>query len=155
MPQITVKHSHIHQAPRKVRLIGDMVRGLPAQRAVAELALLPHRAGDTIRKVILSAIAAAKQQGMNVDNLFVSQIMINEGSKIRRFQFMSRGRSQRILKRMSHLIVSVSDEPVAIASSRVYKSELTGTAAKPAKKQVRKTAAKQPATVAQAEEGSK
>lgn len=126
MAQVTVKHQHIHQAPRKVRLIGDMVRGLPAQRAVAELATLPHRAGDIIRKVVLSAIAAAKQQGLKVDSLFISQVMINEGPKLRRFQFMSRGRSQKILKRMSHLVVSVSDEPIAIASSRVFKRELVG-----------------------------
>ncbi len=123
MAQITVRHRFIHQAPRKLRLIGDMVRGLPADRAAAELATVHQVASVAVRKAILSAIAAARQQGLTAE-LFIAQVMVNEGPKLRRFIPMSRGRSQRILKRMSHLTVGVTDEPITIASSKVYKGEL-------------------------------
>lgn len=131
MPQVTVKHRFIHQAPRKLRLVGDMVRGLPADKAVAELAAIPQAASLAVRKAIVAGIAAARQQGLNMQQLFVGQIMVDEGPKLRRINMLGRGRSARIEKKMSHLIVTIIDEPTKIASSKVYKAELG--IAKPAK----------------------
>lgn len=124
MAQVTVKQRFVHQAPRKLRLVGDSVRGLPAERATFELKTVNKFAGDAIRKAILSAMAAAKEQGLNLSTLFVSQIMVDEGPKLRRFIPRSRGRSQRILKRMSHITLSLTDEPVVIASGKAFKKEL-------------------------------
>jgi large subunit ribosomal protein L22 len=124
MAQVTVKHRFVHQAPRKLRLVGDSVRGLPAERATFELKTVNKFAGDAIRKAILSAMAAAKEKGLNTASLFVSQIMVDEGPKLRRFIPRSRGRSQRILKKMSHITLSLTDEPITIASGKVYKKEL-------------------------------
>lgn len=129
MPQVTISHKFIHEAPRKLRLIADTIRGLPAEVAVAELATLSQFASQTVRKAVLSAIATAKQQGL-ASPVFISAIMVDEGPKLRRFIPMSKGRSQRILKRMSHIQVSLTDEPVKIASGRQYKREIGQTKAK-------------------------
>lgn len=124
MSTITVKHRFIHQAPRKLRLVGSMVRGLPVERAIAELGSLSQVASTTVQKVLKSAIAAAKEQGLSAKGLFVETVMIDEGPKLKRFVPHSRGRSSRILKRMSHITVSLTDEVPSIASSKVYKREL-------------------------------
>lgn len=141
MAQVTVKHKFIHQAPRKLRLIGDVVRGLPAEKAAHELSVLPQVAGKTIRKVILAGIAAAKQQGLIAHDLFVSEVKVDEGPKMKRFVPISRGRSSRITKRMSHVTVSLTDEAVIIASGKAYKKELRAVtpAAKASKKEVKAT----------------
>lgn len=148
MPQVTVKHRFIHQAPRKLRLVSDMVRGLPTDQAMAELATLPKAASEVVRKLILAGIAAARQQGLDANSLFVGQIMVDEGPGLRRFIPLGRGRSQRVEKTMSHVTVTITDEPVKIASSKVYKRELS--VAQPARRQSTKTkksekAAEQPA----------
>ena len=128
--QVTVKNKFIHEAPRKLRLVSDSIRGLPADKAVAELATVNKRASRVIRKSIISAIAAARQKGLNMSQLFVGTIMVDEGPKLRRMIPLSRGRSQRIEKKMSHLVISLTDEPVASPSGRAYKSELGAKAKK-------------------------
>jgi large subunit ribosomal protein L22 len=122
--QVTVTHKFIHEAPRKLRLVSDSVRGLPAEVAAAELATISQKASVTVRKAILSGIAAAKQQGMNENSLFIGSIMVDEGPKMRRIIMLGRGRSQRIQKRMCHLHVTISDEPKKIASGRATNKEL-------------------------------
>lgn len=136
MSNVTVKHRFIHQAPRKLRLVGSMVRGLPVERAIAELGALSQEASTTVQKVLKAAVAAAKEQGLSTVNLFVDSVMIDEGPKMKRFIPQSRGRSSRILKRMSHITVSLTDEVPSIASSKVYKGELAAAkpVAKPSKK---------------------
>ncbi len=123
MPQVTVHHKFIHQAPRKLRLVGDMVRGLPAEKAVAEISTLTRGASQVIRQAILAAMAAARQQGLNMNALFIGQLTIDEGPKLRRMITLGRGRSQRIHKKMSHINLSLTDEPKKIASSKIFKSE--------------------------------
>lgn len=132
MPSVTVKHKFIHQAPRKVRLISDTVRGLPAAKAIAELSTLNQAASLAIRKLILAGVAAAEGQGLDTRQLFIGQIMVGEGPKLKRFNMLSRGRSAPIQKKMSHLTISLTDQPVKIASGRAYRAELHATgAAKP------------------------
>lgn len=133
MPQVKIRHQFIHQAPRKLRTVTDQVRGLPVTRALAELQASAKSASQVVRKAILAAQAAASQQGLTGSQLFISQIMVNEGPRLRRFISLSRGRSQRINKQLSHLTVQVTDEPITIRSSKIYKAEQQKPAAKPAK----------------------
>lgn len=158
MPQVTVKHRFIHQAPRKLRLVGSMVRGLPVERAIAELGSLSQVASTTVQKVLKSAVAAAKEQGLSAKSLFVEAVMVDEGPKMKRFVPLSRGRSSRILKRMSHVTVSLTDEVPSIASSKVYKRELGATKPTAAKKSNKQEVAQQPVVepvATEAVEGSK
>ncbi len=124
MAQVTVTHKFIHTAPRKLRILSDMVRGLPADRAIAELSSLPKAGGQVVEKLIKAGVAAAREHGLQVANLVVASIMVDEGPRLRRFITMSRGRSERIHKQMSHLKLTLSDEAVTVASSKAYKREL-------------------------------
>ncbi len=124
MAEVTIRHRFIHQAPRKLRSVSNIVRGLPAGRAIAELGTRSRLASGVIGKAIKAAVAAATEQGLNKANLFISHITVDEGPRMRRYIPQSRGRSQKIVKQMSHLTIKVTDEPVAIASSKVYKREL-------------------------------
>lgn len=125
MAEVKVSHQFVRLAPRKLRAVSDAVRGLPVVKALAELQLMTRPGSDIVRKTLLAAQAAASQQGFTGNQLFINQIMVDEGPRLRRFIPKSRGRSQRINKQMSHLTVRVSDEPIKTASSRAYKSEIT------------------------------
>jgi hypothetical protein len=88
--------------------------------------------------------------------LFVHSIMVDEGPKLKRFIPQSRGRSSSILKRMSHVTISLTDEPLHGATSKAFKREKV--VAAPAKKTAKKTevAATEPAVETNpAAEGSK
>lgn len=163
MPNVTVKHRFIHQAPRKLRLAGDMVRGLPVDRAIAELGTLSQTASTTLQKLLKSGVAAAKEQGLALSALFVHSIMVDEGPKLKRFIPQSRGRSSSILKRMSHVTISLTDEPLHGATSKAFKREkVVATAAKKATKKTEATTVAAPVVAAEpavetnpAAEGSK
>lgn len=152
MPSVTVKHKFIHQAPRKIRLISDMVRGLPTAKAIVELSTLNQAASLVIRKLILAGVAAAEGQGLDTRQLFISQIMVAEGPKLKRFNMLGRGRSAPIQKKMSHLTLSLTDQPVKIASGRAYRAEVSATGVA---KSSRRTKKVKSAEATESSEGSK
>lgn len=94
---------------QKCRLIADQVRGLPVDQALQILAYSPKKAAHEIRKVVESAIANAEHnEGADIDELRVSAIQVNEGPTLKRFRARAKGRGNRILKRTSHIVVSVA-----------------------------------------------
>ena len=96
---------------QKGRLVADMVRGEPVERALDRLATSPRRAAVVIRKAIESAVANAEHnEGADIDELRVSRIFVDEARTWKRFQARARGRGNRILKRNCHISVVVSDE---------------------------------------------
>lgn len=98
-------------APRKVRLVLDLVRGKDVGEAVALLKLTNKRAASVVEKLVLSAVANAEHNyDMDTDNLYVSEIYANEGPTLKRFRPRSHGRATQILKRTSHITVVVSEK---------------------------------------------
>ena len=105
----TLKHARI--APQKCRLVADQIRGLPVERALNELTFSPKKAATMVRKVLESAIANAEHnEGADIDELRVAAICVNEGRTLKRFQARAKGRGNRILKRNSHITVTVGDK---------------------------------------------
>jgi large subunit ribosomal protein L22 len=91
-------------------LIADQVRGLPVDRALEVLSFSPRKAAQLVKKVLDSAIANAEHnEGADIDELKVSAIFVDEGPTMKRFQARAKGRGNRILKRTSHITVTVSD----------------------------------------------
>jgi len=82
-----------------------MVSKLTPQDAVERLPFVGRRAADPLRKVIVTAIANAKQKGIDVESLTFKEIQINEGPRLKRFHAGSRGRAKPYKKRMSHVRV--------------------------------------------------
>jgi len=106
-------HKFAKVTPRKARPLADLVRGMPASRALEVLDFNPRRASGLFRAVIQSALANASQkQGVNLNKLVIREIFVNEGPLQKRGRPVARGRFHRIMKKMSHLHV-VLDEPAA------------------------------------------
>lgn len=103
-------HRFARIAPRKARLIADMVRGLDVQDALNVLKFTPNRAAPMISKVLTSAVANANEAEANVELLVVSEVRIDEGPTMKRFRPKDRGRAHSILKRTSHIHVAVKEE---------------------------------------------
>src|SRR5699024_1436750 len=98
-------------APRKVRLVLDLVRGKAVGEAVALLKLTNKRAADVVEKLIQSAVANAEHNyDMDVDNLVVSEIYANEGPTLKRFRPRAQGRATAINKRTSHITVVLTEK---------------------------------------------
>lgn len=98
------------QSPRKVRLIADLVRGKSASEALTTLQFVDKRAAGPFSKVIKSAIANAKDQGKNVDKLFVKTVAVDKGVTYKRFMPRARGSASRINKRNSHIRVELAEK---------------------------------------------
>ena len=98
-------------SPRKMRLIADLIRGMDADKALAELKLNPKEASGRMEKLLLSALAnwEAKNEGKRIDqeNLFVSEIKVDSGRMLKRIQPAPQGRAHRIRKRSNHVTLVV------------------------------------------------
>lgn len=103
----TASHRFARIAPRKARLVADMIRGKGIEDALAALEFSPRRGAWFIKSVLRSAIANAEERNADVGRLFVSESRVDEGPTIKRFQPKDRGRSHPIMKRTSHIHVSV------------------------------------------------
>lgn len=99
----TAKLKNIHIAPRKVRLVVGVVRGMHVTSALAQLQVMTNRSAPPLAKLIESAISNAKENGANVDNLVIGEIFVNQGIKLKRSMPRARGRATIIEKKMSHI----------------------------------------------------
>lgn len=109
--QVSAKLRMARISAQKARLVADQIRGLPVERALNELSFSNKRASGIVRKVLESAIANAEHnEGADIDELRVSAISVDEGPTMKRMQPRAKGRANRILKRTSHINVSVADE---------------------------------------------
>lgn len=102
----SAKLSNYRQAPRKVRLIADLVRGKSAERALALLAMLPKRGSEPMAKLIKSAVNNAKD--VPASELYISKIEVNGGIVFKRMMPRARGRGAQIKKRTSHITLSLA-----------------------------------------------
>lgn len=108
--QVSAKHRYARTSAQKARLVADQVRGLPVDQAIEVLSFSQRKAASLIKKVLDSAIANAEHnEGADIDDLVVSEIYVDEGPTLKRFQARAKGRGNRILKRTSHITVKVSD----------------------------------------------
>ena len=104
----TLKFTHL--SPQKLRLIADQVRGLPVDRALNLLTFSDKKGAVIVKKLLESAIANAENNdGADIDELKISAIQVNQGPTMKRLRPRARGRADRILKRTSHLTVTVSE----------------------------------------------
>ena len=101
----------LQMSPQKARLVADLVRGMPVDKALDILRFTQKKAVLPIRKCLESAIANAENnEGADVDALVVESIMIDGGSVLKRFAARAKGRGTRILKRTSHITIVVAEQ---------------------------------------------
>jgi len=109
--QVSAKLRHARISTQKCRLVADLVRGMPVEQALQALTFSNKKASGMVQKVLESAIANAEHnEGADIDELKISAICVNEGPTMKRFRARAKGRGNRILKRTSHITVTVGDE---------------------------------------------
>ncbi|ATO43000.1 50S ribosomal protein L22 [Loigolactobacillus coryniformis] len=98
-------------APRKARLVMDLIRGKSVAEAIAILKFTPRGASPIIAKVLNSAIANAENNfDLDAESLVVSEAFVNEGPTLKRFRPRAKGSASPINKRTSHITVVVSEK---------------------------------------------
>lgn len=108
----TAKHNYARISARKARLVMDLVRGRDVDDALSMLQFSKKRAGVFVGKVIKSAVANFNNDDQNAgarNALFISEARADEGPTIKRFQPKDRGKAHPIMKRTSHLVISVEE----------------------------------------------
>ncbi len=100
---------HVRMAPRKARLVVDMVRGRNAAEALALLKYTPRSAARVVEQLLSSAVANAGQKDLGEpDTLKISRAYVDGGAVLKRFQPRAQGRASPIKKRTSHITIVVS-----------------------------------------------
>ncbi|HHO70288.1 MAG TPA: 50S ribosomal protein L22 [Halothiobacillus sp.] len=108
--QASATYRYARISAQKARLIADMVRGQSVAAAIETLTFSTKKGAGLVRKVIESAIANAENnEGADVDRLKIAEIYVDEGPTLKRFRARAKGRGARILKRTSHITVTVSE----------------------------------------------
>jgi large subunit ribosomal protein L22 len=101
----------VRMAPRKARLVVDLIRGKQIGEALSILAYTNKAATPIVEKVLKAAIANAEHNfDMNIENLVVTEAYVNEGPTLKRFRPRAMGRASRINKRTSHVHIVVSEK---------------------------------------------
>ncbi len=105
---------HLRRSPRKVRLVVDSVRGDRVDKALKKLEFTNKGAADEVAKVVKSAAANIRDkfQEARLDNqeIYISEIFVNEGATLKRIQPRAMGRANQIRKRTSHITVVVANK---------------------------------------------
>ncbi len=97
-------------APRKVRLVVNLIRGKKLDEAAAILKLTPHGATVAVEKVVKSAAAnAVNNYQMDQSLLYVKEAFVDEGPTLKRFRARARGSGARINKRTSHITIVLEE----------------------------------------------
>jgi large subunit ribosomal protein L22 len=108
--QAEAKLKYARISAQKARLVADQIRGLKVEQALNVLSFSPKKGSGLIKKVLESAIANAEHNaGADVDALKVAVIQVNEGPSMKRIQPRAKGRANRIVKRTSHISVTVAE----------------------------------------------
>ncbi len=97
-------------SPRKLNLVAQLIRGMNAQPALAELAFSKRRIARDVRKVLQAAIANAENNHqLDVDRLYVAEATVGRSFVMKRFHARARGRGARIMKPWSNITVVVRE----------------------------------------------
>lgn len=96
---------------RKARLVADLIRYKYTNSALSILKNSNKKSAYLFLKLLQSAIAnAVNTKGMDVDKLFLSEVLVNEGPILKRFQPRSQGRAYSIFKRTSHFVIKLEEK---------------------------------------------
>lgn len=100
---ITAELNYFHMSPRKVRSVARLLKGLPVNEAEKKLSYLSKKAGYVILKLLKSAIHNAINKGQTPENLYIKNVIVNEGPRYKRYRPETQGRIRLITKRTSHI----------------------------------------------------
>ena len=127
-------------SPFKIRPVADLIRRKPYTEAVSLLENMPHKGARIIRKTVMSAASNAlnRDKQLAEDMLYIREIKIDEGPRMKRVWFRARGRADMLLKRLSHITVVVDQAAGAGVNTGANADAKTGTGEKGRKTSTKK-----------------
>ncbi len=126
--QVSAKLRYLNIAPRKVRLVADLVRGKSVEQAQTILNFTVRRAAKPLEKLLKSAVANAKNNfQLEASNFYIAKITVDEGPKLKRFMPRARGQAYEIQKKTSHitLILDEIEKKKKKKIKKTQKAEIT------------------------------
>jgi large subunit ribosomal protein L22 len=126
---VTASLQNYRQSPRKVRLVADLIKGKTVDQALNMLGVTVKRASDPIAKLLLSAVANAKDRGVNTDGFVVLECSVNQGYAMRRMMPGARGSGFPLRKKTSHVKLVIGQK----AGKKAAKAEVKAPVKNPAK----------------------
>lgn len=101
---------YVRMSPTKIAPVADLVRGKNLQEALTILKFTPGKASEFVEKVVMSAAANAENNfDMDPSKLYVAEICVNQGPTMKRWRAGAQGRAGMILKRSSHIGVTLKE----------------------------------------------
>lgn len=114
------------QPPRKVRLVGDLIKGKSVAMAELELKHLAKRAALPMEKLLASAVANAKSAGVSVDSLVIKNVTVDKGIVLKRMMPRAFGRGAPIHKKMSHVTLILAEaKPKVNKAKKITSKKVT------------------------------
>lgn len=109
MNQATAHLNYLRIAPRKVRLVADVVRGMPAHEAEAHLLIMKQRSAPALLKLLRSALANAKNNNLKMNTLIIAKMSVDQGPTLKRSMPRAQGRATPIHKKTSHVTILLAE----------------------------------------------
>lgn len=107
--EANAKVTFVRIAPRKVKLVLNLIRNKPCDEAMAILKYTPKAACEPLYKLLKSAMANAENKNMDVSRLYVSACSVDQGPTLKRIRARDKGRAYRINKKTSHINITVKE----------------------------------------------
>lgn len=108
--EAVAKVTHVRIAPRKVRVVIDLIRNKPVGVAIGILKNTPKVASPVVEKLLMSAMANAENNhNMDVEKLYISEIYADQGPTLKRVRPRAQGRAYRINKKTSHITLKLKE----------------------------------------------
>ncbi|OGN00346.1 MAG: 50S ribosomal protein L22 [Candidatus Yanofskybacteria bacterium RIFCSPHIGHO2_02_FULL_41_29] len=124
MSEVRAQLNNLRIAPRKVRAVVGLIKGKDVLTALAQLDNFVRKSSRPIKKLVDSAIANAENNfNMIKENLYVKEIVVNEGVKLKRFRAKGFGRAALIQKKTSHIVLTLGERKAGLRMERKAKTK--------------------------------
>jgi len=108
--QASAKLKMIRTSPSKINLVAGLIRKMKVSDAITQLTFSHKRIANDVKKCLLSAVANAENNfNLNVDNLYITEVMVGKALVMKRFMPRARGRAGKIMKLFSNLTITVTE----------------------------------------------
>lgn len=141
--KVRAKLKNLDIAPRKVRRVAELLRGLQVDNALASLSVNSSRGAKPLTKLIQSAVANAKERKLNSDKLIIETIKVDQGRALKRLYPMGRGRASIIRKKFSHVTLELAEKEGVLGKGFIIPKKVKKVRELPSKRQTPKSEAEE------------